>query len=137
MICDAVWSAMTATAAGEWTSEMRVHLAGCEACASKAVEWALQCPPVVHVPPMFAADVARRARLAEPAAARRVVAPTAGAAAAGLLIASCAVWMAVAGTVTVLPVAAMLLAGGEAIVFAAWALSGDGLGRPSRRTIVW
>jgi hypothetical protein len=111
---------MTATAAGEWTSDMREHLAGCEACASRAVEWALRCPPAVHVPPMFAADVARRVRLAAPVVTRRAVAPLAGLVAAGVAIVLCAAWMALSDDpVTVAPIAAILLAGGEAIVFAA------------------
>jgi hypothetical protein len=120
MTCDAVRSAMTATAAGEWTSEMRAHVAGCEACASEAVERALPCPPAVDVPPTFAADVARRARLAAPVVTRRAVAPLVGLAAAAVVIVLCAAWMAISDDpATSAPIAAMLLAGGEAIVFAA------------------
>jgi hypothetical protein len=110
----------------EWPSGVPVHLARCDDCAAVAVELSLRHAPVVAVPPTFAADVARRARLEAPPAARRISGVAVGAGTAALVIAiAVASFGTVEPTASVLPAAALLLACGEAIVLAAWTLHGD------------
>jgi hypothetical protein len=86
----------------------------------EAIDRELRRAPAVSIPPTFAADVARRARLeAPPAVPMR--GPQAGLVAAAALIALIAGWMAASdGLAAAVPVAALVLAGGEAIVLALW-----------------
>jgi hypothetical protein len=133
MTCEATRSVMLAGDV-DWPSDVQAHLAGCESCAAVAVELSLQQAPAISVPPTFAADVARRARLEAPSEAQRLSGATVGAGAAFVLI---ALAFAAVGTVdvtaTVIPVAALLLACGEAIVLAAWTLHGDVVRARARR----
>jgi hypothetical protein len=86
----------------------------------EAIERELRRPPAVSIPPTFAADVARRARLeARPGPAMRR--PQAGLVVAAGLTALIAAWMAASdGAAAAVPIAALVLTGGEAIVLALW-----------------
>jgi hypothetical protein len=125
MTCETTRAAMLVGDA-DWPSDLLAHLARCESCAMVAVELSLQQAPAIAVPPTFAADVARRARLEAPSEAQRLSGAAVGAGAAFVLIAFA---LAAVGTgdatAAVIPVAALLLACGEAIVLAAWTLHGD------------
>jgi hypothetical protein len=118
---------MLAGREAEWPSGLVAHLAGCESCAAAAVEQSLRHAPAITVPPTFGADVARRARLETPPEAMRISGAVVGAgAAAAILIATALASFGMAeGTGSVIPVAALLLACGEAIVLAVWTVEGD------------
>jgi hypothetical protein len=133
MTCEATRAVMLA-GDGAWPSDVQAHLAGCESCAVLAVELSLRQAPAIAVPPTFAADVARRARLEAPSEAQRLSGAAVGAGAAFVLIAFALAGVGTAGgTATVIPVAALLLACGEAIVLAAWTLHGDVVRARARR----
>lgn len=126
MTCEATRTAMLAGAEGEWPSGVLAHLAGCDACAAVAVERSLQRAPAIAISPTFAADVARRARLDTSPAMPHLSGVTVGIGAAGVLGGIAVIWFGVSAPSTaVVPAAALLLACGEAIVLAAWALHAD------------
>jgi hypothetical protein len=86
----------------------------------EAIERELGRAPAVSIPPTFAADVARRARL-EARPVPRMRGPRAGLIAAVGLTAIIAAWMtAFDGLAQAVPIAALVLAGGEAILLALW-----------------
>jgi hypothetical protein len=117
---------MLAGGEAEWPSGVLAHLAECDACADVAVERSLQRAPSIAIPPAFAADVARRARLEPPPDAPHVGGLAVGIGAAGVLSGIAAAWFGVSEPSTaVVPAAALLLASGEAIVLAAWTLHMD------------
>ena len=85
-----------------------------------AIDVELRRAPAVSIPPGFAADVARRARLEAPPV-RLPYGPRAGLVAAAGLFALIAAWMAASNELAAsVPIAALVLAGGEAIVLALW-----------------
>ena len=126
MTCEAIRAAMLAGGSAEWPPDLVAHLAECDDCAAFAVELSLRHAPAIAIPPTFAADVARRARLDTPPEAQRISGAAAGAGAAAVLTAiALASFGTAEGTAAVVPFAALLLACGEAIVLAAWTLHGD------------
>lgn len=126
MTCEAVRAAMLAGREAEWPSGVLAHLAGCDSCAAAAVELSLQRAPAIAIPPTFAADVARRARLDAPPETPTLSGATVGVGAAGVLAGIAAAWFGVSDPATaVVPAAALLLACGEAIVLAVWTLNAD------------
>jgi hypothetical protein len=126
MTCEAVRAAMLAGGETEWPPGVLAHLAGCDSCADAAVERSLQRAPAIAIPPTFAADVARRARLDAPPEASHVSGLTVGIGAAGALAGIAAAWLGVSGErAAMLPAATLLLACGETIVLAAWTLHTD------------
>jgi hypothetical protein len=126
MMCDMAQAAMQAGPEAAWPSGVVAHLTGCDACAAAAVELSLRHPPAIMVPPTFAVDVARRARLATPPERQRISGAMVGAAAAAVLTAIALASFGMAGgTPAAVPVAVLLLSAGEAIVLAAWTLHGD------------
>jgi hypothetical protein len=135
MTCEIARARIVAAGDAAWPSAAQAHLAGCEDCAAFVVEWTLGQAPPVAIPATFAIDVARRARLEAEPASRRSRALTVGlVAAAVLLVAAVLAWsVAPDGSSAALPAAALLLACGEAIVLAAWALPSEELGAPSPR----
>jgi hypothetical protein len=123
MTCEAARAAMLAGGEAERRSVVVAHLAECDACADVAVERSLQRAPAIAIPRVFAADVARRARLETPPEVRRVSGAAVGIGAAGVLSGIAAAWFGVSEPSTaVVPAAALLLACSEAIVVAAWTL---------------
>jgi hypothetical protein len=128
MTCERVRAAIvSADEADAGSAAVRAHLAACEACAMFAVEWSLRQAPPVGVPASFAADVARRARVEAGAASRRSSGPAIGLAAAFALLVAAAIASRTTsdGALGLLPMALLLLACGEAIVFAAWSVGAD------------
>jgi hypothetical protein len=127
MTCETARAAITAAGDTAWPAGAQAHLAGCEDCAAFVVEWTLRQPSPVAIPATFAVDVARRARLEAKPARSRSSAPTIGLVAAVVLLAGVGIaWSAAPDeSSAVLPAAAFLLACGEAIVLAAWALPSD------------
>jgi hypothetical protein len=110
----------------EWPAGVLQHVAGCDGCAAAAVELSLRHTPAIAVPPTFAVDVARRARLETPPGRRPLSGATVGIAAAAVLVGIATAWSGVsAPSAAVVPVAALLLACGEVIVLVAWTLDTD------------
>jgi hypothetical protein len=133
MTCEAVRAAMAAGDEAGWPSGLLAHLTECEGCAALAVEWTLRQSPPVAVPASFAADVARRARLAAPSPVPRTRGVTAGLAAAAAVSVLAVAWVGAGHPPALLPAAVLLLAAGEAIALALWSLSDDGFGPRARR----
>jgi hypothetical protein len=134
MTCDTTRLAMQTGPDAAWPSGVAVHLAGCDDCAVAAVELSLRHAPAITVPPTFAVDVARRARLDTPPERPRISGAVVGAGAAAVLTAiALASFGTGGGTPALVPVAVLLLAAGEAIVLAAWTLHGDILRARVRR----
>ena len=126
MTCETVRAAIQAGDESGWSSGVLAHVAACDDCATFAVERSLQRAPEPVIPQTFAVDVARRARLEAPPEVPRVNRVTMGIGAAGLAAALAADWFGVSdSSAAVLPLAALLLVSGEAIVFAAWTLNTD------------
>ncbi len=128
MTCDMTRAAMQAGPEAAWPSTVVAHLTGCDDCTAIAVALSLERGPVIAIPPTFAIDVARRARLDTPTEPRRVSGVVAGICAAAVLAAvAFASFGTVVGMGAVEPVAiaALLVACGEAIVLAAWTLDTD------------
>jgi hypothetical protein len=126
MTCETTRAAMLTSGEAEWASGVLAHLAGCDACAAVAIDLSLRRAPDIAIPPAFAADVARRARLDAPPEMPRSSGVTVGIGAAGVLVGIAVVWLGVSGPPTaVVPAAAMLLACGEAIVLGVWTLHAD------------
>jgi hypothetical protein len=126
MTCDAVRAAMLAGDEAEWPSGVLAHLAACDSCTDVAVERALRRAPAIAIPPAFAVDVARRARLDAPPEMPHLSAATVGIGAVSVLIGVAVAWFGLSEpSVAVVPAAALLLACGEAVVLAAWTLDTD------------
>ena len=126
MTCETVRAAMQAGYEAAWPSAVLAHLAECDDCAAFAVDLSLQRAPVPVIPRTFAADVARRARLEAPPELPHLSRVTVGIGAAGVLAAVAVAWFGVSEPSTaVIPLAALLLACGEAIVLAVWTLDTD------------
>jgi hypothetical protein len=126
MTCDDARPAMLAGHATGWPPAIIAHLAACDGCATLVVERSLQQAPAIAIPPTFAVDVARRARFDPQPGTRHVSGATVGLGAAGVLVGIALAGLALTGPPTaVLPVAALLLACGEALVLTAWALDTD------------
>jgi hypothetical protein len=123
MTCDTTRAAILAARDDAWPAAAQAHLAGCDDCAAFVVEWTLRQVPPVVVPPTFAVDVARTARLEPLPASTQSIAPAIGLATAGCLLVGALAWFL--ATEGPLPAAALLLASGEAIVLAAWSLAPD------------
>jgi hypothetical protein len=111
----------------EWPPGAVAHLAGCDSCAAAAVELSLRHAPAIALPPTFAVDVARRARLDAPPEAPRISGAAVGAGAAATVLSAIALASVgrAEGTAAVIHVAALLLACGEAIVLAVWTMHAD------------
>ena len=124
MTCETVRAAMQAGGDPGWPSGVLAHLAECDDCATVAVDRSLQRAPEPVIPPTFAVDVARRARLDAAPDLPHVNRVTVGIGAGGVLAALAVAWFGVSDpSAAVLPLAALLLVSGEAIVFAAWTLN--------------
>ena len=126
MTCEAVRTAMLADDEAEWPSDVLAHLAGCDGCTAVALESSLRRAPAIAIPPAFAADVARRARLEAPPETPHVRGVTVAVGAAGALVGIVVAWLGLSGSSSgVVPAAVLLLSCGEAIVLAAWTLRAD------------
>jgi hypothetical protein len=126
MECEAVRTAMLAGGEAEWPSGVLAHLAGCDGCTAVALESSLRRVPAIAIPPAFAADVARRARLDASPETPHVRGVTAGVGAAGVLIGIVVAWLGLSGSSSgVVPATVLLLSCAEAIVLAAWTLRAD------------
>jgi hypothetical protein len=126
MRCEAVRTAMLADDEAEWLPDVLAHLAGCDGCTAVALESSLRRAPAIAIPPAFAADVARRARLEAPPETPHVRGVTVGVGAAGVLVGIVVAWLTVSGSSSgVVPGAVLLLSCGEAILLAAWTLRAD------------
>ena len=130
MTCQRTRAAIADAADGALAADALAHVAGCDDCAAFVVEWTLRQPPHVAIPPTFAIDVARRARLEPDATRSRSNGLTFGVAAAALFLAAAGIaWhLSPDGPSALLPAALFLLACGEAIVLAAWSLASHDLG---------
>ena len=126
MTCEAVRAALLAGSEAEWPAGVLTHLAACDACALVAVEQSLHRAPAIAIPPTFAADVARRARLDTPPEVPHPRGVMVGIGASGVLAGIAVAWLGLSAPATAfVPVAALLLACGEAIVLTAWTLDTD------------
>ena len=126
MTCETVRAALLAGGAAESAPGLLAHLAECDDCAAFAVELSLQRAPAVTVPSTFAADVARRARQDPPPEMPHLSGAGVGIGAAGVVVGLAATWFGLSDPSTAaVPIAALLLACGEAIVLAAWTLDAD------------
>src|SRR4051812_30451272 len=104
MTCEAVRTAVLADGDAEWPSGVLAHLAGCDGCTAVAVERSLQRAPAVAMPPTFAVDVARRARLEAWPETPHVRGVTVGVGAAGVLVGMVVAWLGLSGSsYTVVP----------------------------------
>ena len=100
------------------------HLAGCDGCTAVALESSLRRAPAIAIPPAFAADVARRARLETPLKRLTCAASRWMSVSAGVLVGIVVAWLGLSGSSSgVVSAAVLLFSCGEAIVLAAWTLA--------------
>ena len=85
------------------------HLAGCDGCTAVALESSLRRAPAIAIPPAFAADVARRARLETPLETPHVRGVTVGVGSAGVLVGIVVAWLGLSGSSSGVVPAAVLL----------------------------